>query len=111
LADKTMDNSHPESSPDVGETRWVARLTPGASCTIEALLQMPLGLDVWHRQEDVLVVAASEAQLSEIERRRLARVERLSTVADFQRAAQQGDPPSAVEGDRWHESDPQSELN
>jgi hypothetical protein len=71
------------------QTRWVARLTPMPGSSVEALLDMPLGLDVWERHADMLVVAASEAQLSELERRRLAQVERLSTVAEFQARAQQ----------------------
>jgi hypothetical protein len=70
------------------DTRWVARLTPMPQSSVEALLDMPLGLDVWERHADMLVVAASEAQLTELERRRLARVERLSTVAEFQSRAQ-----------------------
>ena len=49
---------------------------------------MPLGLDVWERRGEVLLVAASELQLSELERRRLAEVERLSTVAEFEAQAQ-----------------------
>jgi hypothetical protein len=65
------------------QTRWVARLIPTRNSSIDALLNMPLGLDVWERHADALVVAASEAQLSELERRRLAQVERLSTVAAF----------------------------
>jgi hypothetical protein len=46
---------------------------------------MSLGLDVWERRRnpDVLVVAANESQLSELERRRLASVERLYTVKEF----------------------------
>jgi hypothetical protein len=65
--------------------RWVVRLRPTPDSSIEQLLQMPLGLDVWERKRDpdVLVVAANESQLSELERRRLARVERLYTVAEF----------------------------
>ena len=63
------------------ETRWVARLTPGRGHSVEALLGLPLGLDVWERHADGLVVAAHEAQLREVERRHLARVERLYTVA------------------------------
>jgi hypothetical protein len=59
---------------------------PGSS--VDALLDMSLGLDVWERHADMLVVAATEAQLSELERRRLARVERLSTVTEFQARAQ-----------------------
>jgi hypothetical protein len=46
---------------------------------------MSLGLDVWERRRnpDVLMVAANESQLSELERRRLASVERLYTVKEF----------------------------
>jgi hypothetical protein len=66
-------------------TRWVARLTPVPGGDLESILQMSLGLDVWERQRDpdVLVVAADEEQISELERRRLATVERISTVGDF----------------------------
>ena len=65
--------------------RWVIRLTPVPGGDVERLLQMPLGLDVWERKQDpdVLVVAASEGQISELERRRLATVERLCTVGEF----------------------------
>ena len=69
------------------QTRWVARLLPTLNSSIDSLLNMPLGLDVWERHADALVVAASEAQLSELERRRLAQVERLSTVAGFEARA------------------------
>jgi hypothetical protein len=70
-------------------TRWVARLTPMPCGSVDALLNKPLGLDVWERHADALVVAADEAQLAELERRRIAQVERLSTVAEFQARAQQ----------------------
>jgi hypothetical protein len=65
--------------------RWVVRLTPMPGSDIDHLLRMPLGLDVWERRRnpDVLVVAANEGQISELERRRLANVERLSTVEAF----------------------------
>ncbi len=79
---------------DDKQTRWVARLTPTVNSSVDALLRMPLGLDVWERHADALVVAASEAQLSELERRRLAQVERLSTVAEFQARAQRRAPSS-----------------
>src|SRR5215212_12186001 len=73
--------------PDAQEQnpQWVVRLTPTKGGDIESLLQMPLGLDVWERKRDpdVLVVAASEDQISELERRRLASVERLCTVGEF----------------------------
>jgi hypothetical protein len=64
--------------------RWVVRLTPRKGVDVESLLQMSLGLDVWERKRDpdVLVVAANESQLSELERR-LASAERLYTVKEF----------------------------
>ena len=65
--------------------QWIVRLTPRKGVDIESLLQMSLGLDVWERKRDpdVLVVSANESQLSELERRRLASVERLYTVEEF----------------------------
>ena len=65
------------------QTRWVARLTPLPSSSIDTLLALPLGLDVWERHATGLVVVASEAQLAELECRRLAQVTRLSTVTDY----------------------------
>ena len=70
------------------QTQWVARVIPLPGNNVDALLSMPLGLDVWERHPNMLVAVGSEAQLSEIERRHLARVERLSTVADFQARSQ-----------------------
>jgi hypothetical protein len=70
------------------QTQWVARVMPLPGKSVDTLLSMPLGLDVWERHPDMIIVAGSEAQLSEIERRHLARVERLSTVADFQARSQ-----------------------
>ena len=75
------------------QTWWVARLTPMPGSSVDALLALPLGLDVWERHADVLVVAASDTQLEELERRRLARVERLYTVAEFQARAQRRTDP------------------
>jgi hypothetical protein len=63
--------------------RWVVRLRPMPGSDIESLLQTPLGLDVWTRYPDMLVVAATEGQIGELERRRLASVERLYTVEEF----------------------------
>jgi hypothetical protein len=75
-----MTESQEEQNP-----RWVVRLKPTPDSDIEQLLQMPLGLDVWERKRDPneLVVAANESQISELERRRLASVERISTVEEF----------------------------
>jgi hypothetical protein len=70
------------------QTQWVARVVPLPGNNVDTLLSMSLGLDVWERHPNMLVAVGSEAQLSEIERRHLARVERLSTVADFQARSQ-----------------------
>jgi hypothetical protein len=70
------------------QTRWVARLTPTPESSLDALLEAPLGLDVWERRPDALVVVGTEAQLAELERRRLARVQRLSPVAQYLADAQ-----------------------
>jgi hypothetical protein len=82
------------------QTRWVARLTPPLTLpgrTVRDLLQLPLALDVWQRDGEVLIVAASAATLDELERRRLATVERLCTTTEYEawarRAAGQPEPP------------------
>jgi hypothetical protein len=66
------------------ETRWIARLSPIPGKSIDDLLRAPLALDVWERHKDALVVQASEKQLTELERRRLAHVERLSTASAYE---------------------------
>ena len=63
--------------------RWVARLRAAPGLTTEDLLTTPRGLDVWQRDGDVLVVAATEATLAEMERRKLASVERICTVEEY----------------------------
>ena len=70
--------------------RWVAKLTADSPADIDALLDLSLGLDVWERHGDSLVVAASEGQLLELERRRLVRVDRLATQAEFEARARGG---------------------
>jgi hypothetical protein len=72
-------------SVNVGEppVNWVAKLTPAPGTDVDALIALPLGLDVWERREHELVVAADERRLAEIERRRLATIERLYTVDEF----------------------------
>ena len=69
--------------------QWIARLKPMAGTGINELLRVPLSLDVWERKGEVLVVAAEEEQLAELERRRLAQVERICTVADYKMKAQE----------------------
>ena len=84
------------------ERTWIARLTPTVSSSIELLLSTPLGLDVWERHPDSLVVAATDDQLAELERRRLAEVERWSTREEFEaRAARRHDglAPPPMPGD------------
>ncbi|MGY1692022.1 hypothetical protein [Geodermatophilus sp. SYSU D01105] len=66
-----------------GDEPVVARVTPEAGNTVAELLGMPLGLDVWERSADHLVVAAPESRLRELERRRLARVDRWATAAQY----------------------------
>jgi hypothetical protein len=63
---------------------WIARLTPSAGSSVDQLLTVPLGLDVWERHADSLVVAATEAQLGELERRGMAEVERWSTREQYE---------------------------
>ncbi|RFU19193.1 hypothetical protein [Geodermatophilus marinus] len=71
---------------------WIARLTPPADGTVTALLDLPLGLDVWERHPDALVVAAPEGVLADLERRGLARVQRWATREEYE--AQPGAPPA-----------------
>ena len=66
------------------EVRWVVRLTPSAGRTVRDLLEVPLPLDVWQRESDTLVAAVPEPALRELERRRLADVERLCTTAEYE---------------------------
>jgi hypothetical protein len=66
------------------DSKWVARLSPTVGRTVEDLLRLPVGLDVWQRNESSLIVSASEGALDEIERRRLAQVERICTAAEYE---------------------------
>ncbi len=79
------------------EETWIARLTPEAGSSVAHLLDMPLGLDVWERHDDSLVIAAPESRLAELERRRLARVERWATAAQYL-ARMTDRPPAEDEG-------------
>jgi hypothetical protein len=75
------------------EVRWVVRLTPRDGRTVADLLALPLPLDVWQREADALIVAATEVTLEELERRRLAGVDRLCTTTEYaQRAERLADP-------------------
>ena len=69
------------------EVRWVVRLTPPPGQTIDDLLRIPLSLDVWQREQDALVAAVPTMALRELERRRLAGVERLGTTAEYEERA------------------------
>lgn len=85
--------------------QWIVRLTPLPGGDIERLLQMPLGLDVWERgrDPDVVVAAANESQISELERRRLANVERLYTVEEF--VSEFGSRPGARNAEERYEEE------
>ena len=63
---------------------WIARLFPPPGSSVASLLDLPLGLDVWERHADFLLVAASEGQLAELERRRLAGVDRWATREEYE---------------------------
>ena len=84
--------------PGAGDEPVVARVTPESGSNVAKLLGMPLGLDVWERHADFLVVAAPESRLSELERRRLARVDRWATAAEYV-ARMQERPPTEDDGD------------
>jgi hypothetical protein len=71
------------------ETRWVIRLTPPAGRTVRDFFEIPLSLDVWQREDGALIAAAPEATVRELERRRLASVERLCTIAEYKENAGQ----------------------
>jgi len=71
--------------------RWLVRLTPVAGRTVDDLLKVPLSLDVWEREADAVVAAASEQTIAELERRRIAGVERLRTIADLESGAPSSD--------------------
>jgi hypothetical protein len=73
-------------------TTWIARLIPTEGSSVERLLALSAGLDVWERHADSLVVAASETQLAELERRRLAEVERWSTREQYVARRMHGNP-------------------
>jgi len=69
------------------EVRWVVRLTPISGQTVADLLRLPLSLDVWQREQDAVVVAVPEIELGELERRRLAGIERLGTTQEYEERA------------------------
>ena len=75
------------------DTQWIVRLTPIAGSSVHDLLRLPLSMDVWERSDAGLVVAMGETQLAEITRRSLASVERLYTVAEYERRARQREEP------------------
>ena len=73
--------------------RWLVRLTPVTGRTVDDLLKVPLSLDVWEREAEAIVAAASEETITELERRRIAGVERLRTIADLESGAASADRP------------------
>ena len=89
-----------------GDEPVVARVVPEAGSSVADLLGMSLGLDVWERHADFLVVAAPESRLSELERRRLARVDRWATAADYM-TRMQTRPPAEDGGGEPPEDDEQ----
>jgi len=78
--------------------RWVAELIPTSGTAVDRLLELPVGLDVWERRGDKLVVAAEAAQLEEIERRLLATIVWLGPVEQFTGQRSPTEPPGSEEG-------------
>lgn len=78
------------------EQTWIARLPPTSGGGVPALLALPLGLDVWERHPSFVVVAAAESRLVDLERRRLARVDRIVAAERYeeQMRAQDRETPS-----------------
>jgi|tagenome__1003787_1003787.scaffolds.fasta_scaffold19259386_2 hypothetical protein len=72
--------------------KWLVRLSPVPGGTVDDLLQMPYALDVWQRDETSLVASAPHATLVEIERRKLARVERMGPTEEFAAQASTAGP-------------------
>ncbi len=71
----------------------IARLRPAPELGVDGLLAMSVGLDVWERGPDHVVVAAPAAVLAELERRRLATVERLGSREQYE-ARMRDEPPT-----------------
>ena len=71
------------------DTQWIVRLTPMAGGCVPDLLRLPVSMDVWERNDEGIVAVMSETQIAEVTHRSLARVERLYTVAEYQRRTQQ----------------------
>ena len=69
------------------DVRWVVRLTPPPGRTVADLLLVRVALDVWQREQEALVAAVSDTVLDELERRRLATVERLCTASEYEERA------------------------
>jgi hypothetical protein len=65
------------------DARWVVRLRPTNGRSVDDLLRLPMALDVWQRETDALVAAISESTLQELERRRLAHIERIRPTSDY----------------------------
>jgi hypothetical protein len=68
---------------DEDEIRWVVRLRPVTGQNIQDLLELPLSIDVWQRSVDGLVAVVSDGTLQELERRRLAKMEKVCTTAEY----------------------------
>jgi hypothetical protein len=75
------------------ETRWVVRLRAPAGRRLDDLLRLGLSIDVWQRQDDAFVAVVSDKTLRELERRRLADVERIGTTAEYEEHARKLSQP------------------
>jgi hypothetical protein len=69
----------------ISDPKWVVRLHPVAGGSVERLLRLPYALDIWQREHGAVVASVPESTLGELERRKLARVERIRPTADYEK--------------------------
>jgi hypothetical protein len=74
-----------------GNDEWLVRLRAPEGGSFDALLRAPLAIDIWSREGDTIVAVAVEATLRELERRRLALVERICTTEEYRRRADESE--------------------
>jgi hypothetical protein len=79
--------------PSDGDVQWIARLAPPPGASRDDLLRLSLGLDIWERHPDYLIVVGAAGQLQEIERRQVGRVEWIEPVAAYLARHQAGEGP------------------
>lgn len=81
------------------DDKWIVQLAPCVGHTTNDILKTHLALDVWERRGETLIASAPESTLRELERRRLATVERIRLTKDYERWARElgKRPPSKID--------------